>query len=323
MLRQTDIASHQLKPENMLQLFPSEPRPESFDGIWAPLVTPFKDGEIDHEALALLAQFLTSKGIRGLLVAGTTGEIHSLSLRERLNAVRTVVTATDGLVPILIGIREGDVTANSREIAQFNLPIAGFVLPVPEFEQNGFRNGGRRLINHCLAAADATDRPIILYDRHRRTGQGLTPEIMATLHQTGRFPAVVLDGRGVELLPEMVSMNGPNILSGSEKWLFITLQLGGHGGMLPMANLIPEMLVRTHDLFMAGQHDAAWNLYRSMRGLYKRFSGQTRISALKTVLAFDHVISAEVRAPEPEVHPSETLRIRSELHALRSGNIAA
>lgn len=323
MLRQTDIASHQLKLQNTRQLFPSEPKSKSFDGIWAPLVTPFKDGEIDHEALALLARFLMGKGIRGLLVAGTIGEIYSLSLRERLNAVRTVVTATDGMVPVLIGIREGDATANSREIAQFNLPIAGFVLPVPELDQSGTRSGMRRLINYCLAAADATDRPIVLCDRHSRTGQGLTPEIMAALHETGRFPAVVLDGRAGELLPDLAALNGPNILCGSEKWLFITLQLGGHGGMLPMANLIPELLVRTHDLFMAGQHDAAWNLYRSQRGLYKRFIGQTRISALKTALAIDHALSAEIRAPEPEVDLSETLRIRSELHALRSGNIAA
>lgn len=322
MLRQAEFASHPLKAARRRQPLALEPKFRYLDGILAPFVILFKDGEGNHEALALRARALINEGSRGLLVAGISGEIDSLSLCECLNAARIVITATAGLIPPLVGNREGDATASGREIAQFDQPLAGFLLPGPELEQSASRNNGRRLINHCLAAADVTDRSIILFDWHSRSGQGLTSEIMESIYRTGRFPTVVLDGRSAELLPEQAELNMPKVLCGSESWLFVSLQIGGHGGMLPIANLMPEVLIRIHDLFMAGQHDAAWPLYRSLLGLCERCSGQTFISALKPALALDQAISPEIRPPEPEADLSASSRIRSELHAFRRSNLA-
>lgn len=323
MLRQTNFAPRQpVALRGVNGVIPAR-KPPICEGIWVPLITPFQDGEVDHDALGLLARCLVLRGIDGLVVGGALGEIDSLSLRERVKMAWTVVVATQGEVPVLISIREADATATGREIAQFDVPVAGFLAPVPQMPGNFRRGDGERLLDHFHAAADATDLPIVLVDHHSRSGRGLTPEVMARLHGSGRFPAVVLEGHAAELLPEMAEMNGPKILCGSETWFFITLQTGGHGALMPLANLVPEVLTRTYDLFLAGLHDAAWKHYCSLRGLCDHFTGPARISALKTALAVDHAITPQVRPPEADVDLSARLRIRAELQAFRHGNLAA
>lgn len=292
---------------------------ESFSGVWCPLVTPFRDGEVDHDALGAIALCLAQKGVQGFVAAGQTGEIESLSLRERLCIAETVIEATSGAVPVLVGIHDGDACATAREIAQFHLPVAGFVLSVPEQT----RPGRNRLMDHFLSAADATEKPLVLSDRHSRGNNGLTPDILTRLFRTGRFPAVVLESKALENLSPLIEINGPRILCGGEDWFFVALQVGAHGGVLPMANVASCALCETYDLFVSGRLDEAWTKYRSLRGLSQRFAGATGISALKTAMVFDYPLTADVRAPLPSIEFGAQRRIRSELREFHDGNRAA
>ena len=73
-----------------------------FSGLWIPLVTPFRRGEVDHHALAALTRSLSSAGIQGLVVCGSTGESASLDDEEQLECLRTVATHTP--LPVVMGV---------------------------------------------------------------------------------------------------------------------------------------------------------------------------------------------------------------------------
>lgn len=78
------------------------PAPE-FSGLWIPLVTPFRDGAVDHAALARLTTHLAATGIRGFVVCGSTGEAAALSKEEQLGCLRTVAAHAGGL-PLIMGL---------------------------------------------------------------------------------------------------------------------------------------------------------------------------------------------------------------------------
>lgn len=296
---------------------PIRPQPGSIDfrGVWCPLITPFRDGEVDHTALRSLVNDLIRANVDGLVAASDAGEIMGLSSRERLEIGETVLDATAGRVPVLLGIAPGDATATRHDVSRLNLPVAGYLVPVPATPGPN-RN---RLFNHLTSATDATEKPIVLYDRSSKSGEGLTPELLQRLYHTKRFPAVILDGKAIENLSPMIESDGPAILTGNAAWFYITMQLGGQGCMLPMANALPEALHRIYALFCEGRLEAAWNLYVALGDLKACFAGPTQISALKCVITMRLGCTEEVRWPEPMIDLHQRLRIRAEIKHWQTG----
>lgn len=91
-----------------------------FSGLWIPLVTPFRDGALDHAALAALTRRLAADGVAGFVVCGSTGEAAALDEAEQLAALDTVAEAAGGL-PLIMGLSGyhlGKTTAWVRRLAQ-------------------------------------------------------------------------------------------------------------------------------------------------------------------------------------------------------------
>src|SRR6478735_2865161 len=77
--------------------------PSPFQGLWIPIVTPFRDGLVDHDALAALTRQLAPTGLGGIVVCGTTGEAPALDEGEQLACLRTVARHA-GTVPLMMGL---------------------------------------------------------------------------------------------------------------------------------------------------------------------------------------------------------------------------
>ncbi|MFP3249729.1 MAG: dihydrodipicolinate synthase family protein, partial [Paraburkholderia sp.] len=140
----------------------------SFNGVHAPLVTPFKaDGEIDHDLLGQHAVDLAGRGLAGLGIGGTTGEYYALSFEERVHTFHTVANAAGGKTFLTAGIN----ATTTREVLRLGQEakkagLSALLVAAPYYAQPT----QDELLQHMLAIDDSLDMPIMLYNFPARTG---------------------------------------------------------------------------------------------------------------------------------------------------------
>ena len=133
----------------------------SFEGIWIPTVTPFRNGFVDLDAAQRVAVDLVDSGVHGLVVCGPTGEAATLDDDEQAAMLRAVREAVGSRCPVVMGIGGSDTRAVVEKVARFNqYDTAGFLITPPSY----VRPSQQGILLHYQAIAAATDRPIILYN---------------------------------------------------------------------------------------------------------------------------------------------------------------
>ena len=188
---------------------PSPTTPD-FSGFWVALVTPFRDGAVDHAALSTLVRRLASEGVTGFVPCGSTGEAAALDETEQLAVLDTVLAAAGGL-PVVMGISGyhlGKAIAWARKLSE--RPIAGLLVAAPHY----VRPSQAGLLEWFRAIADASSVPVLVYDIPYRTGVTITRETMLALAAHPRIRgikdcggdmaktrAVIADGRRGPLRP--------------------------------------------------------------------------------------------------------------------------
>ena len=74
-----------------------------FRGSMTALVTPFKDGAVDEEALRAQINWQIENGTTGLVPVGTTGESPTLTHEEHDRVIEVCVQEARGRVPVIAG----------------------------------------------------------------------------------------------------------------------------------------------------------------------------------------------------------------------------
>ena len=149
-----------------------------FRGAATALVTPMTSTGVDYDALARLIDFQLESGIHALLAVGTTGESATLSAAERKEVIRFTVRRVDGRVPVLAGTGTND-TAHVLEYTRSACGDGADAVLVVTPYYNKATQGG--LIAHYTAVADASEKPVILYNVPSRTGCNILPATCAVL----------------------------------------------------------------------------------------------------------------------------------------------
>ena len=128
-------------------------------GIWLPIVTPFKDGLVDTEALQRLVTHYLDTDISGFIALGTTGEAALLSRGERLSVLHAMFEAVGTRLPIMVGIGGMDTQEMQREIQDLAIwDTAGYLVSAPAY----IRPDQKGIEWHFGQIAGSTDRPIVL-----------------------------------------------------------------------------------------------------------------------------------------------------------------
>ncbi|PQV54886.1 dihydrodipicolinate synthase family protein [Paraburkholderia sp. BL21I4N1] len=160
----------------------------SFEGVHAPLVTPFKpDDEIDHELLAQHAIDLAGRGLAGLGIGGTTGEYYALSFEERVHTFHTVAQAAGDKTFLTAGIN----ATTTREVLRLghaakSAGLAALLVAAPYYAQPT----QDELLKHLLEIDDRLDMPIMLYNFPARTGTEIGDRILEELLERPNFVAM-------------------------------------------------------------------------------------------------------------------------------------
>ena len=146
-----------------------------FSGVWLPAITPFTDGEIDYPAYERLIDHYVKLGVTGVIPLGTTGESPTIDDDEADRLIERTVAVVAGRVPIVVGIGANDTRKAVKAVKRLERhPVQGILSVCPYYNrpsQDGMRA-------HFTRIAEATDRPILIYNIPYRTGVNLTNETL-------------------------------------------------------------------------------------------------------------------------------------------------
>ena len=210
-----------------------------FRGAATALVTPMHaDGTVDYETFGRLIDWQIAAGIDALVIAGTTGEGSTLSDKEHREVLSYATERIAGRVPCIAGTGSNDI-AYAVDLTKFACSIgADAMLVVTPYYNKATQKG---LIASYNAVADASDKPIILYNVPSRTGVGIEPATYVELAKHPNITAIKEANGNISKIVETFALVGDklDIYSGNDDQIVPILSMGGSGVISVLSNLVP------------------------------------------------------------------------------------
>ena len=158
-----------------------------FSGSIPALVTPFRDGAVDEEALGRLVERQIAGGSSALVPCGTTGEAPTLTMDEHHRVIAVTIAAAGGRVPVIAGCGSNDTATALRHIERAAKAGAAAALVVAPYYNRPDADG---LVAHYTALAAASALPILLYNVPSRTVTDITPAVVERLAGLDRIVGI-------------------------------------------------------------------------------------------------------------------------------------
>ena len=285
-------------------------------GLWLPLVTPFRDGVLDERSLRRLLRHYTSRPIDGLILGATSGEGLTLSLFELERLVELVndeLANTRSSLAVCLGLA-GASTAMMQDILDETAawPIDGYLISSPYY----LRPSQRGLLRHFTDLADHASWPIVLYNIPYRTSVNLSNDTLLKLAEhpniVGMKDCCADRAQSLELLSRRP--RGFRVLTGEDAQFFDALDDGADGAILLSAYVETEVFAAIAAEMKAGNRDTALLAWQSVCELTRLLFVEPSPAPAKFWLARIGLIdSAEVRSPMVEVGPELAARIEEEI----------
>jgi 4-hydroxy-tetrahydrodipicolinate synthase len=265
----------------------------SFAGLWIPLVTPFRNGAVDHAALAALVQDLKRRGIAGFVACGSTGEAAALDDAEQLAVLDTVLEAAAGL-PVMMGLSGyhlphllGRLEAIARR------PVAALLVAPPGY----VRPAQAGLLQWFNTLADASPVPLVLYDIPYRTGVKLELATLLALADHPRIAGLKDCGGDVVKTQALLADGRLQVLVGEDLQIFSTVALGGVGAIAASAHRHTGVFAEVIRLLAAGETTAARALWLPLLPWINAVFAEPNPTPLKAALAHHGAMAHEFRPP--------------------------
>ena len=222
-----------------------------FEGAATAMITPFKNGCVDFEALAKLIDFQIQNAIDALVVCGTTGEPATMSGEEKRAVIDFAIRHVGGRVPVIIGTG-GNNTAAAIEASQAAADAGADALLVVTPYYNKCSQEG--LLQHYTAIAGATPLPLILYNVPSRTGVNIHPETLARLAEHSNIAAIKEASGDISQVTEMIRLCGDalDFYSGNDDQVIPMMALGGKGVISVTANIALQAVGNMARAWLAG-----------------------------------------------------------------------
>ncbi len=222
-----------------------------FTGAATAIVTPLNENGIDFEKFGKLVEWQIEEGINAIVVCGTTGESSTLTDEEHRAAIKFVVDKVAGRVPVIAGTGSNDA-AYAIDLTKYACEVgADAMLVVTPYYNKATQNG---LIKLFTAIADASTKPIILYNVPSRTGVNIAPATCKVLAEHPNICAIKEASGNISQIAEIAHLVGDkmDIYSGNDDQIVPIMSLGGKGVISVLSNPMPKKTVEICDAFFAG-----------------------------------------------------------------------
>jgi len=283
-------------------------------GIWLPLITPFRDGEVDVVSLRRLLRHYAGQPIDGLILAATTGEGLTLDEDETRGVVelaRAELAALGRQMPVFLGLCGSDTRRGMRAVERANgWPVDGYLITCPYYS----RPSQAGLVQHFAALAGRTERRVLIYNIPYRTGVNLGNAAMLELaglpNIVGVKDCCADAAQSFALLRDRPA--GFAVMTGEDALFHTALTQGADGGILACAHIRTEEFAAVRARLVAGDLPGALDAWRAIADLTRLLFTEPNPAPIKHYLwRLGLIDSPELRLPMTSVSDSLAARIDS------------
>jgi 4-hydroxy-tetrahydrodipicolinate synthase len=286
-------------------------RSEEFSGLSVAMITPFRNGQVDVEALQQQVEFQIDAGTTCLCPVGTTGECPTLSLEEHERVISAVVEAAAGRIKVMAGTGSNsteEALVYTRWAAQAGADAALIVAPYyNKPTQEGF-------FQHFKILAQAVDIPICVYNIPGRTGKNIEPETIIRMAELPNITMVKESTGSLDQASQIINATDLTVLSGDDSLTLPLMSVGARGVVSVVGNIVPKDMIALVKAFDAGNtvearrwHHKLFPLCRDMLGLS---TNPIPIKAAMQMLGRD---TGDLRMPLVRLSPAEESKLRATL----------
>ena len=232
-----------------------------FQGAATALITPLNEQGVDYPALKRLIDWQIEQGINALVICGTTGEGSTLTDEEHREVLRFSAEVVAGRVPIIAGTGSND-TAYAIDLTKFACEIGyDAMLVVTPYYNKATQKG---LVAMFTAIADASTKPIILYNVPSRTGVSIEPATYAKLADHPMICAIKEANGNISKIVETAALVGDklDLYSGNDDQIVPVMACGGKGVISVLSNVMPKETVELCRMLLEGDVAGAMALQK-------------------------------------------------------------
>ena len=275
----------------------------SYSGVFVVMLTPVdREGGVALNVVDQLVDFYVRAGVDGIFPCGSAGEAIHLSFDQKAELIRRVAARSAERVQVL----PGAIASNAKDslalaVVAREARCNGIVVPPPiyyKFEPAYIRQYFQTIL-------DGADMPVVLYNIPVY-GQPLDPKMLESLaHHPNVAGIKDSSGSMVDFLHFMDATRDVDrkvgFMSGREELLFASLAVGGSGSMSAINAIVPEVMVRIHDLFYDGDLVASNALQMSLMDLiHAMYAIQVPIGFREALTMRGFAMGDAVHAPPKE-----------------------
>ena len=279
------------------------------EGTLTALITPFRNGELDEEALRGLIERQIEAGIDGLVPCGSTGESATLSYEEHHRVVEIVIDATAGRVPVIAGTGSN----STREAIDFTLHAkragADGALLLSPYYNKPTQEG---IFQHYASVARETAFPLVVYNIPGRTASNILPETIGRLARIENIIGVKESSGDLDQIAHVVACCPADfsVVSGDDALTLPLLSVGGKGVISTSSNVAPAEVRELVRRFTSGDSVAALEMHHRLLPLFDALFCETNPIPVKAAVAALGLCDDEIRLPLTPVTDANLERLK-------------
>ena len=286
-----------------------------FTGAATALVTPLNENGVDYAAFEKLINWQIDEGIDALVICGTTGEASTLTDEEHRQVLKFAAEVVNGRVPIIAGTGSND-TAYAIDMTKYacELGYDAMLVVTPYYNKTTQRG----LIAMFTAIADASTKPLILYNVPSRTGVNIEPATYAALADHPQICAIKEASGNISKVVETAALVGDklDIYSGNDDQIVPILACGGSGVISVLSNVLPGETSRMCHTFFEGDVKAAMEMQIKYLPLTNALFCEVNPIPAKAAMAALGFCENYVRLPLVTMEESHEAMLRSKMRDL-------
>lgn len=267
-----------------------------FKGSITALITPFKNGLLDEDALRRLVEWQIAEGTHGLVPTGTTGESPTLNFDEHKKVIDITIEVARGRVPVIAGTGSNATDEAIELSVHAEKSGADGILIVNPYYNKPTQEG---LYLHFKAINDKVGIPIVIYNIPGRTNVDMSVATMARVFELKNVVGVKDATANLARVSQQRAAMGPDFiqLSGEDATALGFMAHGGHGCISVASNVAPGLCAEFQNTCMKGDFAAALKLQDRLLPLFDALFVETNPGPVKYAASRLGICSAEMRLP--------------------------
>ncbi|WP_300542965.1 4-hydroxy-tetrahydrodipicolinate synthase [Maricaulis sp.] len=283
-----------------------------FKGSITALVTPFKNGAVDEDAVAALAERQIVAGSHGLVPCGTTGESATLTFEEHMRVVEIVIETAGGRVPVIAGTGSNNTAVAIQNQARAKELGADAGLVVAPYYNKPNAEG---LYRHFRAISEAVDLPIVVYNVPGRTVVDIAAETVARIATLANVVGIKDATGDMARVAQHRRLIGPDFvqLSGDDPTALGFNATGGVGAISVTSNVAPGLCAKFQEATLNGDWETARTLNDRLLPLHHALFSSSSPGPSKYAMSLLGVMNTELRLPLTEPDEASRKAVREAL----------